>query len=317
MRPKVSVIIAVYNVADYIERCLHTLFRQTLDNIEYVFVDDASTDASVEIIHKVLQQYPHRQRYVKVIRHNHNEGVAAARTTGILAATGEYMIHCDPDDYVELNMYEQMYQEAKKDDADIVMCDYVIHSDADSRIINLRTEPDPQRLLTNMYKPLRAKGYLVIVMARASLIVENDILPFRGGDYAEDLGCTVRILYYGKSLRHISKPFYHYVKRKDSITEKPKQLMGWEKRKIVIDGICRTIGHDKRFKRTCDFIRLYTKLEYRDIFPDSKEWFDIYKESHSHIFRLNMPIKQKLLWIFLLTNYTFYRIGCKLYSMIN
>ena len=96
--PKVSVVIPVYNVEQYIERCLYTLFGQTMDDIEYIFVDDSSTDSSVKIINKSLELYPYRKVLTKILRHSSNLGVGAARTTGIKAATGDYIIHCDPDD---------------------------------------------------------------------------------------------------------------------------------------------------------------------------------------------------------------------------
>ena len=118
--PKVSVIIAVYNVEAYIERCLHSLFSQTLNDIEYIFVDDATPDSSIELIYKTIESYPNRRNQIKVLRHTYNRGLAAARTTGMREATGEYIISCDPDDYIEQDMYEKMYLRAVETSADIM-----------------------------------------------------------------------------------------------------------------------------------------------------------------------------------------------------
>ena len=120
--PKVSICIAVYNVEKYIEQCVRSLFEQTLDDLEYIFVDDASPDASIDVMLRVLEDYPHRKHQVKLLRHETNQGVAVTRKDAIAVATGEYIIHCDPDDWVELDMYEKMYSQAVETNADMVWC---------------------------------------------------------------------------------------------------------------------------------------------------------------------------------------------------
>ena len=121
---KVSVVIPTYKVEQYIERCARSLFEQTLDSIEYIFVDDCSPDNSIAVMQKVLEEYPHRKDQVKIIRHEVNQGVGAARNNGVAACSGDYIIHCDPDDWVDLNMYETMYNKAVECSADMVYCDY-------------------------------------------------------------------------------------------------------------------------------------------------------------------------------------------------
>ena len=123
--PDVSVIVPIFKVEKYIERCVRSLFEQSLDNIEYIFVDDASPDDSVNILLKLIQEYPSRSQNVKIIRHSKNRGLAMARSTGFLKSTGRYIIHCDSDDWVEQEMYEVMYQTAIKENADIVVCDFI------------------------------------------------------------------------------------------------------------------------------------------------------------------------------------------------
>ena len=101
-QPKVSVVIPVYGVEKYIERCARSLFEQTMqEGIEYIFVDDCSPDRSIEILEKVLKEYPHREPQVKIIQHSKNQGIFYTRNTGVENATGEYIIHCDSDDWVE------------------------------------------------------------------------------------------------------------------------------------------------------------------------------------------------------------------------
>ena len=96
--PKVSVIIPVYNVEKYIERCANSLFSQTLDDIEYLFVNDCSQDKSIEVLNKVLEKYSNRKKHVIIKNMEHNYGQATVRRWGMLHATGDFVIHCDSDD---------------------------------------------------------------------------------------------------------------------------------------------------------------------------------------------------------------------------
>ena len=122
--PKVSIIIPVYGVEKYIERCARSLFEQTLDDIEYLFIDDSTPDRSIDILKRVLENYPHRKSQVNIHRMEQNSGQAIVRNWGMQNATGEYVIHCDSDDWVDTDMYRAMYEEAKDKNADVVVCDY-------------------------------------------------------------------------------------------------------------------------------------------------------------------------------------------------
>ena len=122
-KPEVSVIIPVYKVEDYIGRCCRGLFSQTLESIEYIFIDDCSPDRSVSVIEDALSDFPSRKPQVRLLRTERNSGQAAVRALGIREATGEYVIHCDSDDWPEPSMYGKLYSKAKEEDADIVICD--------------------------------------------------------------------------------------------------------------------------------------------------------------------------------------------------
>ena len=139
MCTKVSVVIPVYNVEKYIERCARSLFEQTLDSIEYIFVDDCSPDNSIAVMENVLAEYPHRKEQIKIIRHEVNQGPYAARRHALQAATGDYVISCDADDWVDYDLYEKMekdvlaelgmlilkYQESDSEDFASGMVDYI------------------------------------------------------------------------------------------------------------------------------------------------------------------------------------------------
>ena len=115
---KVSVIVPVYNVEKYIDKCLNTLVNQTLKDIEIIIVNDGSPDNSQEIIDKYQKKYPKKiKSYIK-----ENGGQGSARNFGLEKATGEYIGYVDSDDFIELDMYEKLYNKAKKHDLDISIC---------------------------------------------------------------------------------------------------------------------------------------------------------------------------------------------------
>lgn len=122
--PKVSVIIPVYGVELYIGKCAKSLFEQSLENIEFIFVDDCTKDNSIAIIQQLLENYPNRKKQTLILHHEENLGLPKARLTGIQKATGEYIVHCDGDDWIELDMYQSMYELAIAENSDIVICDY-------------------------------------------------------------------------------------------------------------------------------------------------------------------------------------------------
>lgn len=318
-RPKVSVIVAVYNVEDYFERCLHSLFRQTLDNIEYIFVDDASPDSSIRILERILEQYPHRKSQIKIIKHKENHGVAAARKSGCLAATGEYLIHCDPDDYVELEMYEQLYNEAVKNDSDIVVCDYWQERD-DFRIVrSIKYENTGKEVLEVMNKGYHfAGGPLWNFLTRRSLIMKYQIFPVPYADYAEDSVCRLKTLYYSDRIVHINKPFYHYCIRNDSITGTccltKQQFHSYNQN---IQELIKFFKDKGNFQNLQNLLLLRLKFLARNLFRghSEKNWFNLYKEAHRAIFYYReMPIIQRIFWALSFSNYNLYRIGCKSYK---
>ncbi|MBR4316077.1 MAG: glycosyltransferase, partial [Alphaproteobacteria bacterium] len=116
---KISIIVPVYNVQKYLDKCLKSIISQTLTDIEIILVDDGSTDSSGLICDK----YAKKDKRIKVV-HQKNARQGAARNAGIKLATGDYIGFVDSDDYITSDMFEKLYKKAYIYDADIVMCDY-------------------------------------------------------------------------------------------------------------------------------------------------------------------------------------------------
>ncbi len=133
-RPEISVIIPYYNAVRHIERAARSLFGQSLGRrLETVWVDDGSTDGSAALLHSILSEEGADAPLYTTLTHDHNRGSAAARLTGLSAASGRYIIFCDADDYVDNDAYETMLHTACTTGADMVVCDYIVER-GDSRV---------------------------------------------------------------------------------------------------------------------------------------------------------------------------------------
>lgn len=211
MSPNVTVIVPVFNVAAYIEKCARSIFEQSLENLEILFIDDCTPDNSVEIIKKTLEQYPSRKDLTRIISLSANAGQAGVRRRGIIEATGDYVIHCDGDDWIDRTLYEKLYNHALSTSADVVVCDEVMEY-SDRQILK-PTAPLPtsgKALLKEWYRNtigLFCHNKLV----RRNILIDNDILPWQGLNMWEDNGLFARIFYYADKVAQIhGEPFYHY-----------------------------------------------------------------------------------------------------------
>lgn len=210
--PKVSIVIPVYKVEKYIAECAKSLFEQTLDDIEYVFVNDCSPDKSMDVLNEIIQQYPNRKNQIKIINHEKNLGAAIARKNGILAATGEYIIHCDSDDWTDPNMYHALYQKAKDENLDIVICQYFEKRTDSSTLVShkLGNNPKSKIISTPVYCSLCNK------LVRRSIIDWNNIL-YPEHHMMEDAVLCVQIFYFAQKVGYVNQPLYHYRINDDSI----------------------------------------------------------------------------------------------------
>lgn len=209
---KVSVIVPVYNVYDYLERCLNSLVNQTLKELEIIIVDDGSPDDSYKIIEKYTKKYQNIKAYKK-----ENGGLSSARNYGLKYATGEYIAFVDSDDYIESNMYQEMYDKAKSHDFDMVVSDlYYIYPDkkvkASSNLPrDIFEKKDVKEAMLNIYPAAWNKIY-------KSEMLKKSKIKFKEGVWYEDVEFLYRLFPYLKTIGVVSKPFYNYVQRSGAIT---------------------------------------------------------------------------------------------------
>lgn len=207
----ISVIVPIFGVEKYIERCARSLFEQTIkEGIEFIFVDDCTKDNSITSLNKVLDEYPERKAQVTLLKHDVNKGLPQARKTGVLVAKGEYIAHCDSDDWVGLDMYEKMSDYAHKNDYDIVYCDYY-------SVDGVNRTPVVQK--TNK-KLLQGPVWNKIV--RRSIYNENKIV-YPTANKAEDGALMTQLSFFSNSVGYIPEPLYFYFNNPLSMSRIPSE----------------------------------------------------------------------------------------------
>lgn len=206
--PKVSVIIPIYGVEPYIERCARSLFEQTLQDIELIFVDDCSQDNSIAILERILKEYPERVPNTRILHHDKNKGLPIARHTGLLEARGEYIIHCDSDDWVLPETYQTLYFKAKETVADVVVFDI---EETDGviglrRIVGARTTDINQFKKDMMY--MRSSWSLINKLFKRN--VYDIVIEYPQVGVGEDMALTLQLISACSTMAYISTPFYKY-----------------------------------------------------------------------------------------------------------
>ena len=208
MYPRVSVIVPVYGVERYIERCAVSLFKQTYPNIEYVFVNDATKDKSIEILEQVIACYPMRQEDLLIITHQQNKGLSAARNTGLDAISGDYLIHVDSDDYLATDAIEHLVNEAEESNADIVLFDTNVVATNGIRPMVVQYK-DKEEYIKNLLQHTASCAHWN-KFYRKTLIDRTGIRSDERIRLAEDYAVTPRIVYYARSIAILHENLYFY-----------------------------------------------------------------------------------------------------------
>lgn len=302
--PKVSIIIPVYGVEKYIERCARSLFEQTLDDIEYLFIDDCTPDKSVEILKHVLEDYPQRKNQVVIHRMEQNSGQAKVREWGMRNATGEYVIHCDSDDWVDIHMYEKMYKKSVSADYDIVVCDYY-ESDGTSQIINKEYIPD--KVEETMSSILLKKTHSVLWNKLVKKSIYNNKIIYPIANNAEDYALLVQLAYHSKSFGYVNEPLYFYYYNTSSLTKvmTNENLINRFNQSMSNIGIVETfLRQNQSLAKYSDELDCIKVIEKEILISSSfnktlyKKWIDAYKEIFPRILLNNkITLRRKLRFI--------------------
>ena len=210
MNPKVSILVPVYNTAPFIEKCARSLFEQTFEPIEYLFLDDCSPDNAIEMLQIIIDQYPERAHQTTIIRNDRNRGLAAARNTLIDHATGKYVLHVDSDDYIEQDCVETLLKKAEEENADIVVSDIFREKKHATTIQKIRFSPDKTEYINLVLSSL-SPSYNCGKLIKTHLYHEYHIRWEEGLNVLEDYHTLPRLAYFANKIVKVEKPLYHYI----------------------------------------------------------------------------------------------------------
>lgn len=299
---KVSVIIPIYNVEHFIARCAKSLMEQTLQDVEYIFVNDATLDNSMFVLSTVLSAYPNRAGQIKILEHSCNQGLPAARNTGLMASTGEYIFHCDSDDYVEPEMLDTLYDEAKKNGADIVWCDWFLTFGKSERYMKqpyYSTSLEAVKAMLGGAMKYNVWNKLV----KRNLYKDSEIAFPEGYSMGEDM--TMILLFaYAKKIRYVPRAFYHYVKTNTSAFTRNhsiKNLIDLQYNVSRIEQNLQTL-YGTSLNKEIAFLKLETKFPLLIMGSNSqqyKQWMKLYPESNIYICQNTyIPLRSRALeWL--------------------
>lgn len=282
---KVSVIVPIYGVEKYIERCARSLFEQTLDDIECIFVDDCTPDQSMTVLEKVMSDYPQRKGQTKIIHHEINKGLPSARQSGLKVAKGEYIAHLDSDDWVEKDMYKTLYDLAKPSDADIAVCDFC------------RTDGDKMKVQETGCHSTEAQQFLDnLVFHRDSWSLWNKLIKsvyyrniqFPTSNMGEDMAYMLQLAYFLKRIVYSPTPFYNYYINPSSITKTMEEEKILQRFHQIINNISivNSFYSDKPIKDTTRSYLNYLMWRQKEtILPlvHKKKYYKMWRETFPYI----------------------------------
>lgn len=205
-QPAVSVIVPVYKAEAYLHRCVDSILTQTFTDFELLLIDDGSPDRSGMI----CDEYAIKDTRVRVF-HKENGGVSSARQLGLDKALGEYVIHADPDDWVEPDMLEELYNEAKKENADMVICDYFneYRNGKQYYVRQLLPSLDSQAVLQQLLS-MKLHGSCWNKLVRRTCFINWSIRFPESIHIWEDLWVNCLLCNHDIHISYLNKALYHY-----------------------------------------------------------------------------------------------------------
>lgn len=253
---KVSVILPVYGVAEYIEKCTQSLLDQTLQEMEFIYVDDHGPDNSIELVQNMIADHPRKDQFV-FLKPEHNMGAGGARNFAIPQAKGEYIAFVDSDDWVEPTMFEELYREAVScGHVDLCYCqaskDYLDGHPTEilkNPIVESgELTPDKRRYFLTHYVSL----FWTFLYKKE--MVEKFQIRYPDSRSADDSYFVTSNLLLAASVAHVDKPFYHYLIRPGSV--------------------CTTKDSTKYQKRLATFRSLMAFLKEKGVYAQYKDEID-------------------------------------------
>lgn len=315
----VSYIIPVYNVSGYIEKSVRSLFEQSYKNIEYIFINDSSSDDSEVKLHQVIDDFTERREKVKVITNEQNLGSATSRNIGLDMARGEYVMFADSDDWISCDYVESMLHQIEVGRDDIVYCDYFESYDNNEKLIRQNYGIDNiecirAMLMGNMHGSTCNKIY------RRTFLLDTKQRFTDGVDLFEDVSWNIRLFACTQKISYFPQAFYHYVqynnhsiiKSMASAEKKHNRAMQRIENVRVACVYLDSLGLDKRLVKEMNEWKLMAKndlINETDI-SSLQKWVKTFPEADAAIIKcqkitwnykfLLLSLHYKRFWLFML-----------------
>lgn len=294
---KVSVIVPVFKVEKFVGRCIRSLMEQTLEDVEYIIVDDASPDGSMDIVRDIIKEYP--QRNVRTLTHPVNKGLPAARNTGLEAASGEYIYHCDSDDWVEPTILEKLCNAAVSNEADFVYCDYFLSFEKNERYMGNPDYSSADELLRKGFLGGAMKYNVWNKLIHRSLYESTGAVFPEGHAMGEDM-TVIQLVTDARKVLHVKEALYHYVKLNG---EAYSSSYSEQKLKDIRYNVDRTATFlEKKYgdaiAEDIGIFKLTVKLPFiiSDKREDYRRWSEWYPESNRYAMRNKaLPLRTRIL----------------------
>ncbi len=299
----------MYNVEDFVERCATSLFQQTLEDVEFIFVDDCSPDNSVEILMQILDRFPQRKRQVKLIRMPRNSGSAAARNAGLDKAKGKYVMFADSDDWMEETYVDDMVAKIDANQSDIAYCDY-FETYKDENQYNCQDHgTDALNCISAMLTGCM-HGSTWNKIYRRSFLIDSHQRFVDGADLFEDVGWNIRLFALAGRISYLNKAYYHYVQYNEGSIIKSMQSSAMSRQRALqricnVDVTCKFLyEHGMLSDKLLMATNEWKLLAKNDLLENNSyslcRWIVTFPESDAAIWKsdcLSLNLKLLLTWL--------------------
>lgn len=301
--PKISVIIPVYKVEKYIEKCARSLFEQSLEDMEFIFVDDCTPDNSITIVKSVVEDYPNRKKQIKYLSHEKNQGLTSTRNLGLSVALGDYIAYCDSDDWVDIYMYEKLYNHAIVENADVCFCNFQFaFKDKLDYYECTSVYADKTKTINSYISTLWTVIWNMIV--KREILVDYELKSPENISYCEDFYLSVRLFYYANKIIKLDEALYFYNQMNvNSIMHGINLRAESDERWAYLDTIqfFKEKGVYNEYKKTMCWRVLKSTQDAAVYIDRYRDFLTLYPESHKYIW--NCPFinnwKSRVIMLFL------------------
>lgn len=298
----VSILIPIYNVERYVARCLRSVFEQSYYDIEYVLIDDCSSDLSLKIVRDIINEYPSRLNQIKLFTNEKNLGISETRNRLLDNATGDYVYFIDSDDYIDLDAVKSFVDIVNISNADIVRSNYYLCTTNNKVLKENVLSSNLQSYLENAIISVDSMNSLWKLFIRRHLFLHNSLRFDTQINVCEDYLMTIKLFFYSKKIVDVHSSFYYYTNYNESSITNNLDLMNENKISSLLEVISflKDKGIYEQFKNVIFYRMVISKQHYllnRNCF-NLDMYYKFFPESNSYWRRLKYGIRERcLFWL--------------------